>query len=288
MARTKEKGTVTLVGAGSLAHALAELLPRAGYVVQEIVVRAKTKAALKLGRSAGASVARIEDAGWTAETVWLAVSDGAIRDVAKAIAVRADWRRKVVLHSSGALSSEELAVLRKRGASVASLHPMMTFVPGETPDMRGVAWTIEGDERALRAARKIVSALGGQALPIRPEHKPLYHAFGAFLSPLLVVHLVAASEVAKMAGIRRQDFAAIMKPIVSRTLENLFANIGELPGRAFSGPLVRGDVETIRRHLRSLRRVPLARQLYVALVRAALQSELPIGKRTEVARTLKT
>ncbi|MGE5110205.1 MAG: Rossmann-like and DUF2520 domain-containing protein [Acidobacteriaceae bacterium] len=289
---TKTKGTsrVALVGSGSLAHALAELLPRAGYVVQEIVVRTIAKAALKLGRKAGAPVVSFADANWSAEIVWLAISDGAIREVAKAIAVRSDWQRKVVLHSSGALSSQELAVLRKKGASVASLHPMMTFVRGETPDMRGIAWTIEGDEKAQRAARKIVSALGGRALRIRPEHKPLYHAFGAFLSPLLVVHLVTASEVAKCAGIRRQDFEAIMKPIVSRTLENLFANIGEPHGAggAFSGPLVRGDVETIRRHLRSLRRVPTARKLYIELVRSALHSELPIGKRSEIAKALKS
>jgi predicted short-subunit dehydrogenase-like oxidoreductase (DUF2520 family) len=234
----------------------------------------------------GASVRTIADADWSGDIAWLAVSDGAIRQVAAHLASLAGWRNKLVLHSSGALSSHILLPLKRRGAHIASAHPMMTFVPGETPDMTGVAWTIEGDTKALAAAHRIVIALGGRPLKIDPQQKPLYHAFGAFLSPLLVVHLTTASEVAINAGISRRQLGEVMGPIVERTIQNLFANIGRRSGagKAFSGPLIRGDIETIRAHLRSLRQVREARELYIALLRAALKSGLPVKNRAAIAK----
>ncbi len=165
---------------------------------------------------------------------------------------------------------------------------MMTFVPGETPEMKGVVWAIEGDPMAVTTARRVVHALGGRALKIDAKHKPLYHAFGAFLSPLLVVHLATAAELAIKAGVPRRDLTGLMAPIVERTLANLFANISQQSGatKAFSGPLIRGDVGTIRTHLRSLRPIPAARNLYVALVESAIASSLPVKNRRELSRLL--
>lgn len=280
----KQVSTVTLVGGGNLAHALASLLPRAGIAVQEIVTRggrAKGKVLVRKARN-------FENANFSGEVVWLAVSDGAIAECSKRIAERGDWNGKIVLHSSGALTSDELQALRKRGAKVASLHPLMTFVAGKAPVVKGVAWTVEGDREAVRVARRITRALGGEAHEIAKERKALYHAFGAFLSPLLVALLDRAAEVAKVAGIPEKETGKLMRPIVIQTVENLFASIGGQggPGKAFSGPLVRGDVETIKRHLEALRGMTEARKLYKALVSSAIKSELPVKKRAEIARLL--
>ncbi len=287
MARNKSK-TVTLVGAGNLAHALAELLPSAGYEIAEVVTRSATRRARAQGRRIGAPVRTIESALWLGEIVWLAVSDTAIRKLALSLTGQAEWEGKVVLHSSGALSSEELGPLRRRGAAVASVHPMMTFVPGETPKMSGVVWTVEGDASAVAEAKRIVGAMRGRSVPIDRRNKELYHAVGAFLSPLLVVHLETAASLALKAGLRRRDLAALMQPIVSRTLANYLVNVGTRAktGKAFSGPLIRGDIETIERHLHALRVRPDARRLYAALVRSALHSDLPVKKRRLVSRLI--
>lgn len=279
---------MTLVGAGNLAHALAQLLPASGWQLAEIVTRSNSSRARALGHKVGAVARTMERAGWAGKIVWLAISDSAIREVGSALASVTDWKGKIVIHSSGALSSHDLLPLRRRGAYVASAHPMMTFVPGQTPEMPGVVWTIEGDPPAVRAARAVVHALGGQALKIDRRHKPLYHAFGAFLSPLLVVHLVTAARLAVKAGVPTKHLRAVMRPIVERTLGNFFANVGEKggAGKAFSGPLIRGDLETTRAHLRSLRSVPAARRLYVALLAAALETDLPVKNRVAISKTL--
>ena len=99
--------------------------------------------------------------------VWITVPDDAIAGVARALAQSQDWKGKIVFHSSGALTSDELVSLRGKGARVASVHPMMTFVRGAVPEMAGVAFAVEGDATAVRAARSIVEDLGGNAFVIK-------------------------------------------------------------------------------------------------------------------------
>lgn len=287
----KKKPSVTLVGSGSLASALAKLLPGAGYKVDEIVVRPQSprrRSAASLARACNTKLVTAETASWRSEIVWLAVGDSAIASCASSLAPFTNWKGRVVLHSSGALSSKELASLERRGAHVASAHPMMTFVPGTVPRVSGVVWTLEGDAKAVTEARRIVNSLGGVSLKVERKNKPLYHAFGAFLSPLLVVYLESTSEIALASGITRRDLAAVMRPIIEQTLSNLFPTLAKKgeSGKAFSGPLIRGDVATIERHLRSLRRLPNVRRLYEALVLAALHSTLPIGKKEAIRRTI--
>ena len=77
-----------------------------------------------------------------------------------------------------------LSPLKRKGANTASLHPMMTFVPGATPRMEEVPFAVEGDSRAVAVARRIVRDLGAESFAIKKAAKPLYHALGSFSSPL--------------------------------------------------------------------------------------------------------
>ncbi len=292
MAKKDLGPSVVIVSAGSLARALAQLLPQAGYRIREIVVRSASgswKDAEKLSVSTGARLATFETASWNAGIVWIAVSDGGIASQAELMAGLRGWKGQVVFHSSGVLSSKELRPLRLRGASVASVHPMMTFVPGGVPAMEGVAWTIEGDSRATSVARKLVRTLKGVPLSIKVENKPLYHAFAAFLSPLLVVHLETAAGLAVAAGIPQDELEAVMRPIVEQTLRNYFEKKRSRAGagKAFSGPLIRGDIATTERHLRSLRKHRAALGLYRALINAALESDLPVKDRSAIRKLLR-
>ena len=287
----RRKDRLTLVGTGRLAHALITILPRAGYALDEIVSRSGgTSEALKEAKRQGVRRVSFTQARFGGDIVWLAVRDSAIRACATSIAGAAKWKNKIVLHSSGALSSDELEPLRKKGAKVASVHPMMTFVAGKVPNMQGVGWAVEGDPEAVRVAKKIARDLGGTVLHIDKENKPLYHAFGAFLSPLLVVQMEQAAELAIAAGIPRAKLSGMMEPIVRQTLSNLFAHLGEKrgAGKAFSGPLVRGDVGTIEKHLKVLKRNPTARKLYRALVETATESDLPVENRKAIRRLLQS
>jgi predicted short-subunit dehydrogenase-like oxidoreductase (DUF2520 family) len=262
---------IKIVGAGNLGSALATSLRRAGYVIDQIVFRegrASRRKAAALARKVRARAVAMARLKIEAEIVWLCVPDDAIALVAGALAHKADWRKKVVLHSSGARSSSELVALRRRGAAVASVHPMMTFVAGSQPSFVGVPFTMEGDAAAVRASRAIVKELGGKAYAIRAQDKVAYHAWGTFASPLLTALLATTEQVAATASISRREAKARMLPILQQTLANYAALDA---ASSFSGPIVRGDVETIRRHLRVLAKLPAAKEVYVALARAAVQ-----------------
>jgi len=278
------KPTIALVGAGRVAQALGPALHQAGYRILEVVARDRTASrarARRLARRVGARARTLADARLDADLVWLLVPDAAIAACARELARRTDWRGKIALHSSGALSSDRLAPLRRRGATVASCHPLMTFVGGRSPSLRGVPFAPEGDAAAVRAGRRMVHDLGGYTLLIRKGSKPLYHAWGMFTSPLLVATLALGERVGRKAGV--PDARRAAEPTIRQMLKNYLAGGA---AAAFSGPLVRGDLATVRANLRALRSVPEARSAYLALARAALR-HLPARNRRELARLLR-
>src|SRR5271157_6329025 len=281
------KPRIAIVGAGNLGTALAVSLRRAGYAIESVIARrrgASLKNAQGLAKQVGAvaSVGPAADA--RAEVIWFCVPDGEIARAARAFAAKGKWKGKIVLHSSGALSSDELDALRRRGASVASVHPMMTFVKDSRPSLAGVPFAIEGDAAAVRVARRIVNDLAGNAYPIGKKDKAAYHAWGAFASPLFTALLATGEQVAAIAGVSHQEARRRIIPILLQTLANYAAF--DAAG-AFSGPIVRGDVDTVQRHLRVLSKVPVAREVYLSLALAALRY-LPVKNKAELAKMLRS
>ena len=181
----------------------------------------------------------------------------------------------MVFHSSGALTSDVLSPLREKGAKVASVHPGMTFVRKSMPRLQGVPFGVEGDAAAVRLAKQIVRDLGGTAHAIKAENKVLYHAFGTFASPMVIALMTALEQVGRRLGIKQKHVRTMAGPLLRQTLNNYLEHGA---AAAFSGPLVRGDVATVRRHLEALRQTPQAREVYVSLARAAV-TFLPVKNR---------
>jgi predicted short-subunit dehydrogenase-like oxidoreductase (DUF2520 family) len=261
-------------------------LRRAGYLIDEILGRdypRSRRRARDLAVRLHAHGVTLTTARLAAPVIWICVNDDAIalcaRQLAQAAALKKmGWKNKIVLHSSGALSSSELEALRRKGASVASAHPMMTFVSTAPPRMQGIPFALEGDAPAVALARRIAIDLGGEPFTIRQDRKVLYHAMGSFSSPLVIALLAMAEQLARAAGVPRKGVAKVMQPILRRTLENYFSHGA---AAAFSGPIQRGDIATVRKHLAALRKVPGAAEIYRALMKSAVRS-LPVKTRKKL------
>jgi predicted short-subunit dehydrogenase-like oxidoreductase (DUF2520 family) len=158
----------------------------------------------------------------------------------------------------------------------------MTFVKGSVPALRGVPFAIEGDASAVRIAKSIIRDLGGQPVAIKKKDKVAYHAFATMICPLLVSLLAASQKAATLAGMSAAESRRRMLPIIRQTLRN-YEKLG--PAAAFSGPIVRGDVETIRAHLKTLSKVASAKDVYSALARAALNL-LPSRNQRKIVQLL--
>jgi len=243
--------TISFVGAGALASGLAQLLHAQGFTIAEIIARTTQPSKLratKLARKVSASATTLPSAQLNCDLLWLAVPDASIVEVSNQLAKRSNIP-PIVLHASGALSSDAISSLAARGVHTGSAHPMMTFVPGEPPSLRGAWFALEGAPQAIRAARAIAKALEARCFTIQPASKILYHAFGTMLSPMLATELQAAERIGLQAGITPRDVRRIMEPIVLRTVRNVLRNGA---GNSFSGPLARGDVNTVAAHLNAI------------------------------------
>jgi len=279
-----DQPSIAIVGAGNLATALAISLRETGFHIDAVITSGRA-ASLVRARSLAAKIgsrvlSRVERA--QAGLLWICVPDSAIAQAAVSLANQLEGRGRVVLHSSGVLSSDVLQPLRATGASVASVHPFMTFVRGSRPSLAGVPFAIEGDSQAVRIGRSIVRRLGGKPYAISKEEKNAYHAWGTFASPLLTALLAVTEQVAVLAGVPPKQARQRMLPILLQTVRN-YAEFGARGG--FSGPIIRGDVATVRRHLDVLRRSPVPRQVYATLARAALEY-LPAKNKALLERLL--
>jgi len=292
--KTLRKPTVAIIGAGSLATFLAMALRDAGFSIAEIVTRdlpRSLRRARLLAAKVGAQAVTAHSATLDATLLWFCVPDREIRGAASALAdhivARVLVHQKAIprfaLHSSGALLSCELDPLRRTGVAVASVHPLMTFVAGARPSLQGVPFALEGDGAALRVARRIVRELGGKSFSLPASRKAAYHAWATLTSPLLLAFLVILEEAARAAGLTREDARRKSLPIIKQTLAN-YSRLGS--AQSFSGPLIRGDAETVEKHLFALKKHPGAREVYVVLARAALRG-LPVKNRDGLKRLLR-
>ena len=172
------------------------------------------------------------------DVVLLCVPDAAIAEAAAA--ARAQAGPGILIgHTSGATPIAGTGV-------DFGLHPLQTFVGDETPDVfQGIGFGIAGaTPAALETARELATRLGGRAVPIADEQRAAYHAAASIASNFTVTLLAAAEQVAASAGFAADDARALLAPLVRRTVDN-WASHG--PGRALTGPVARGDAQTVAR-----------------------------------------
>ena len=157
----------------------------------------------------------------------------------------------VALHCSGTLSSDVLAPLHAVGYRVGSLHPLQSLAHPVTGAERlvGSWFAISGEPEATAVARRLVAELNGTPLTIPVTRRPLYHAAAVVASNYLPVLLALAARLLVHAGVKEEDAVPALLPLMRGTLENI-GELGLAP--ALTGPIARGDVETVRLHLRML------------------------------------
>ncbi len=154
--------------------------------------------------------------------------------------------------------------LARRGARAASLHPVQSFPRRDLPAsvFKGITWGIEGDDRAAEAATAIARSLGGHVLLLAAKDKTRYHAACVLASNALVALEWTAVGVLEEAGVGPDAAVRTLLPLVQGTLQNV-KSLGLED--ALTGPILRGDVDTVRRHLAALKADPAARRIYASL-----------------------
>ena len=282
--KIKEKSGVSIIGAGRLGTALAVALEARGYRIRSVVARDiknARKAAAHLDGQVEALAAKQLSSFAPAEVVLVTVPDDQIASVAAELSRLSFDHQPVVLHTSGALSSEILAPLRARGWSTGSVHPLISVTDPQTP-IAGAFWCVEGEPRAVRLAKAIVRDLRGTSFSINSAEKPLYHAAAVMTAGHVTALFDVALEMLVACGLTRKTARQILQPLLASAVHNLETKD---PAEALTGSFARGDVETIKRHLAALKDHKLvdALELYCKLGKRSVKLT---KKQTRITRIL--
>jgi predicted short-subunit dehydrogenase-like oxidoreductase (DUF2520 family) len=256
---------VGVIGTGRVGSVLAAALAAAGHTV--VAAHGLSDASRERARALlpGVPMASVASVVERADLVLLTVPDDPLPGLVQGVARSTGFRSgQVVAHTSGRHGIAVLEPAAAQGARVLALHPAMTFT-GTVVDLERLPTTrfgITAGTGDLSLAERLVSDLGGVAVPIAEEDRPLYHAALAHGANHLVTLVADAMDLLARAGVA--DPAATLRPLLAAALDNALTDGAD----ALTGPVARGDAGTVATHLRQISAVaPDSVELYAALAR---------------------
>jgi predicted short-subunit dehydrogenase-like oxidoreductase (DUF2520 family) len=254
-----------VVGAGRVGTALAAALRRSGHRI----VAVSAVSAASLDRVAailpGTPVRPPQDVVAGADLVLLTVPDDALAALVSGLAATGtELAGRLLMHASGRHGLAVLEPATRRGALPLALHPVMTFTgrPDDVDRLAGVSFGVTTPEPLRPVAEVLVMEMGGEPVFIAEEDRDLYHAALAGAANHLVTQVVQAADLLALAGVAQPS--RMLGPLLGAALDNAL----RLGDAALTGPVARGDAETVASHLAALRAAaPEALPAYLALAR---------------------
>jgi len=266
--------TVAIIGAGRVGGAVGRLLAQAGYAVTAVATRSReTAEQARAFIGAGEPLTDVVKAASSAAIIILTTPDGAIESACDAIAAGKGFRPgAVVAHTSGAQTMDLLSAAKDAGAYRAVLHPLQSIPSMElgVRNIPGSYFRIEADPEASSVTRGLMKALGGIELKM-PKwgsdkgSAALYHAGAVAVSNFFVALVDFGLRYYETLGANKEEALKAVLPLIKGTLANIES--AGIPD-ALTGPIMRGDVETVKGHLQAMsERAPELLPLYRELAR---------------------
>ena len=264
------------IGAGTVGTALAVRFSNKGYPIKAVTSRSITSAERLSKEVAGCEVVHSAQAvADVAGLVFVTTPDDVIASVVKPI----KWHSgQSVVHCSGAGSLDILEPARLMGAQVGGFHPLQTFasVSYAIENISGSTFALEAEEPLLSTLKELAIALEGYWVRLKAEDKVLYHAAAVMACNYMVTLVKLATDMWKVFGVDTPEASRALVPLLKGTVGNI-ANVG-LPN-CLTGPLARGDVGTIKKHLNALKEsAPALLPMYCALGLETIPVALAKGK----------
>lgn len=260
--------SLTIIGAGKVGKALGRLWAlNDTFIIHDVLARSANSAQMAVD-FIGAGVAVDSYATLRPADVYMIATpdDQIAASCAALVATGILVEGNIVFHCSGALASGVLNAASPCGASIASTHPIRSFaIPAQVvKHFAGTYCGAEGDPLALDILRDAFAAIGAEWVVIDRDLKILYHAAAVMASNYLVTLLDLAQQTYIKAGIAPDQALQLMGPLVRETVDNVF-RYG--PAKALTGPIARGDMQTVERQSKALQASnPQHAQLYDQMV----------------------
>lgn len=240
--------TLCIIGCGKVGKTLARLWhARQAFQVLDILNRSFESAQQACAFIGGGTPVNTYAELRHADVYLIAAGDDQITACCDALAASGKLsERTVVFHCSGALTSDALISAVESRSAVASIHPIRSFADPQkvAEDFAGTYCGSEGDNTALACLTPAFDVIGGCCVAIKRENKILYHAAAVFASNYLVTLIDVARQAYVEAGLAPDVALKLIAPLLSESASNAF-RLG--PATALTGPIARGDMDTVRR-----------------------------------------
>ncbi len=243
------KQTIGFIGAGMTGTALAVRLWQRDYEIIAVSSRSVESARRLSSFVSGCTVCDgAQQVADMAQVVFITTPDDVIPDIAAGVR----WRPgQIAVHCSGVHSIDILEPASGSGAHACCLHPLQTFAGIEEAinNISGSTFALEGDKEGLAAAREMAQALEGNIILLKAGDKVKYHIAAVTLSNYLVALMKTSADLWQSFGIPQDEAVKALLPLLKGTVRNI-ERVG-IPG-CLTGPIARGDVETVRKHVNAL------------------------------------
>lgn len=258
-----KKPKVGFIGAGKVGTALATTLFKAGYPVVAVANRDIGASERLADLVPGCQAFKTEqDVPNTADHVFITTPDDSIPSIASELT----WRpEQNVVHCSGAASIDVLEPAKKFGARVGSFHPCQAFasVDQAIRNLPGSTFAIEAQGPLLNSLKEMASSIRCDWIVLKPGNKALYHAAAVFASNYFVTLLKVATDLFQDFDVPTSQSTKVLMPLIQGNIRNI-NSIG-LPS-CLTGPISRGDISTIKKHISALKeKDPSILKLYAHL-----------------------
>jgi predicted short-subunit dehydrogenase-like oxidoreductase (DUF2520 family) len=279
-----------IIGAGALGLTLAYALEAKTKASLQAVCNSSLLSAQKSCEALGfgRAVSRLADLP-PADLTFITCKDDSIALVVAELAEKGQFApHSLVVHCSGVLDSSILAPLKQLGCSIASFHPLRAFRNDhlDAEAFAGRYCVLEGDTEACHDIETIFEPLGAKIMAIKPQGKVAYHAAACMLFNYSVTLAACSEALLQKAGIP----AGMIQEMICNQIQNTLDNLRQSPniGSALTGPLKRGDEQTIALHLQAIEE-PTIKALYQAAGLATLDlTALSEEKKQAIKRLLTT
>jgi len=266
---------VGVIGAGRVGTALAIALRRAGHRIAAASAVSSASRERVDRYLSGTPVLQPAGVIASADLVLLTVPDDALPGLVRGLAATgAPLAGRMLAHTSGRHGLAVLEPATELGALPLALHPVMTFT-GRADDadkLTGISFGVTAPTVLRPAAEVLVMEMGGEPVFIAEADRGLYHAALAGAANHLVTQVVQAEDLLTRAGVAQP--ARMLGPLLSAALDNAL----RLGDAGLTGPVARGDAETVAGHVEALRAdAPEALSAYLALARLTATRALASG-----------
>ena len=266
---------VGVVGAGRVGTALAVALGRAGHDVTAVSAVSDASIRRIEQRLPGVAIRHPPEVVASADLVLMTVPDDVLPGlVAGLAATEVAVEGRLIAHASGRHGLGVLDPVVRAGALPLALHPVMTFTgrPDDIDRLAGISFGVTAPDPLRPVAEALVVEMGGEPVFIAEEQRDLYHAALASGANYLVTLVVQASDLLRDAGVTNP--ARMLGPLLSAALDNAL----RLGDAALTGPVARGDADTVASHVNALRAdAPEALPAYLALARLTADRAVAAG-----------